>query len=194
MDKTEIWKDVCGFEGLYQVSNLGKVRSLDRLVNSGIGIGLRKGRVLKPQMTIRGYLQVGLNKDGKQKLFSVHRLVWTAFNGKRPEGMQVNHIDEDKTNNRLDNLNLMTPKENTNWGTGNERRAKSMINHKSLSKPIIQYNLTGEKLAEFEGLHDAARKLNINQGNISSALNGRYKTAGGFKWKYKTSSPLPNVI
>ena len=185
MNNTEIWKDVFGFEGLYQVSNLGKVRSLDRLVNSGIGIRLYKGRVLKPVNNNDGYLQVALSKDGKQTTFLVHRLVYEAFNGKIPEGMQVNHIDEDKTNNSIENLNVMTSKENINWGTGNERRAKSMINHKSLSKPIIQYSLTGEKLAEFEGLHDAARKLNINLGNISSALNGRIKTAGGFKWKYK---------
>ena len=194
MDNIEIWKDVFGFEGLYQVSNLGKVRSLDRYANSGIGIRFYKGRLLKPGKDSYGYLKVNLSKDGKKTTFWVHRLVYEAFNGKIQEGMQVNHIDEDKTNNSIDNLNLMTPKENINWGTCIERRAKSMINHKSLSKPIIQYSLTGEKLAEFEGLHDAARKLNIYQGNISSALNGRYKTAGGFKWKYKTSSPLPNVI
>ena len=185
MDNTEIWKDVFGFEGLYQVSNLGKVRSLDRLANFNGGIGLRKGRVLKLGNNNDGYLQVALSKDGKQTTFVVHRLVYEAFNGKIPEGMQVNHIDEDKTNNSIENLNVMTSSENINWGTGNERRAKSMINHKSLSKPIIQYSLTGEKLAEYESLSDAKRKLTINQGNISSALNGRYKTAGGYIWKYK---------
>lgn len=131
-----------------------------------------------------GYLHVVLSKDNKQTTLNVHRLVYEAFNGKIPEGMQVNHIDEDKSNNSLNNLNMMTPKENTNWGTGNERRAKSMINHKSLSKPIIQYSLNGDKLAEFEGTHDAARQLGINPGNINNALKGRIKTAGGFKWKY----------
>lgn len=179
----EIWKPIDGFEA-YQVSSLGKVRSKDRYANSGIGIRLYKGKVLKPGMSRDGYLHVVLSKDNKQTTFNVHRLVYETFNGKIPEGMQVNHIDEDKTNNSIENLNVMTFKENINWGTGNERRAKSMINHKSLSKPIIQYSLNGDKLAEFEGTHDAARKLNINPGNINNALKGRIKTAGGFKWKY----------
>ena len=179
----EIWKPIYGFEA-YQVSNLGKVRSKDRYANSGIGIRLYKGKLLKPGMDRVGYIHVVLSKDNKQKMFLVHRLVYEAFNGKIPEGMQVNHIDEDKSNNSIENLNVMTCKENVNWGTGNERRAKSMINHKSLSKPIIQYSLNGDKLAEFEGTHDAARQLGINPGNINNALKGRIKTAGGFKWKY----------
>lgn len=179
----EIWKTIDGFEA-YQVSNLGKVRSLDRYGNTGYGIRLYKGRILRPGKSSGGYLTVVLYKDNKPSTFKVHRLVWQAFKGQIPEGMQVNHIDEDKSNNSLNNLNLMTPKENINWGTGNERRAKSMINHKSLSKPIIQYSLNGDKLAEFEGTHDAARQLGINPGNINNALKGRIKTAGGFKWKY----------
>ena len=179
MDNTEIWKDVFGFEGLYQVSNLGKVRSLDMLVNYGIGIGLRKGRVLKPKKNNGGYLQVVLCKEGKPTCFLVHRLVWEAFNGKIPEGMQINHIDEDKSNNRLENLNLMTPKENTNWGTAIERRSKKH------SKPIIQLDLEANFIAEHESIMYAERKLGICYQNISKVLRGIRKTAGGFKWKYK---------
>ena len=176
----EEWRDAQWYEGLYQVSSLGRVRSLDRLVDNGRGIYVTKGRILKPGMDKDGYLHVFLCKDGKPTIFSVHRLAYEAFNGKIPEGMQVNHIDEDKTNNRLDNLNLMTPKENTNWGTGIERRAKKH------SKPIIQYSLNGDKLAEYPSVCDAARKLTINIGNISSALKGMRKTAGGYIFRYKS--------
>ena len=175
----EVWRPIDGFEGLYEVSNLGRVRSCDRFVNSKGGTRLHKGKVLKQAKDGGGYLQVNLCKDGKPTAVKVHRLVWEAFHGKIPEGMQVNHIDEDKTNNSLDNINLMTPKQNVNWGTGNERRSKS------LSKPIIQYSLNGDKLAEFEGTHDAARKLTIHQGNITSALKGRLKQTHGFIFRYK---------
>lgn len=181
----EIWRPIRGYENLYEVSNLGKVRSLDRLVDNGRGTRLVKGILLKPGKTRGGYLHINLWKDNKQTSFRVHRLVYEAFNGQRPEGMQVNHIDEDKTNNKLDNLNLMTPKQNVNWGTGIERKSKSQLNRKDCSKPIIQYRLSGEKIGEFESLNDAGRKIGINPGNICSVLKSRYKTAGGFKWTYK---------
>lgn len=180
----EIWKPIDGFEA-YQVSSLGRVRSKDRYANSGIGIRLYKGKVLKPGMDRVGYLHVVLSKDNKQTTLSVHRLVYEAFNGKITEGMQVNHIDDDKSNNRLENLNLMTPKENINWGTGNERRAKSKLNRKDCSKTILQFDLQGNLIAEYPSAREAYRTLGINNKNISSALNGRIKTAGGFKWKYK---------
>ena len=175
----EIWRSVNGYSGLYEVSSEGRVRSLDRYVNSGIGIRLYKGRVLKPGIGKNGYLQVVLSKDNKQTTFGVHRLVWETFNGKRPEGMQVNHIDEDKTNNRLDNLNLMTPKQNVNWGTAIERMSKS------LSKSIVQYDIQGNFLAEYPSQSEAERKLGICSQSISACCKGRYKTAGGFKWTYK---------
>ena len=172
----EVWKPIDGFEGLYEVSNLGRVKSLDRYVDNGHGsTRLAKGRILKPQLVMGGYLQVILCRNCKPSLFKVHRLVYEAFHGKRPEGMEINHIDEDKSNNSLENLNLMTHKENVNWGTAIERRAK----------PIIQYSLNGKKLAEFDSLSDASNQLNIKIGNISSTLNGKRKTAGGYKWKYK---------
>lgn len=175
----EIWRPIRGYENLYEVSNLGKVRSLDRLANRNGGTMLCKGRILKPLKTSNGYHQVDLYNDGKKIRFYVHRLVYEAFNGQIPEGMQVNHIDEDKTNNRLDNINMMTPKENTNWGTGNERRAKSK------SKPIIQLDLEGNFLAEFEGQNDAARKLNINPGCICRVLKGQRGHTHNFIFNYK---------
>lgn len=124
----EVWKQIDGFEDYYQVSSEGKVRSLDRLVRNGTGsVKLMKSKVLKPQMNKNGYLLVNLWKDSKQIHYLVHRLVYEAFHGKRPEGMEINHIDEDKSNNSIKNLNLMTHKENANWGTCIERRAKKTL-------------------------------------------------------------------
>lgn len=184
----EEWRSIEGYENLYEISSLGRVRSLDRYVDNGKGgIMLLKGRVLKPGKDGGGYLLVILSKDGKPTAFIVHRLVYEAFYGKIPEGMQVNHIDENKSNNTIDNLNVMTSKENINWGTGNERRSKSHINHKALSKAVVQYDLQGNFIAEYPSVAEAGRKLGINLGNISSALKGRIKTAGGYIFHYKTA-------
>lgn len=110
----EIWKDIEGYEGLYQVSNLGNVKSL-KYMRTNIPHNLKK------HLTPKGYYQVCLQTGSWHKYPLVHRLVYEAFVGKIPEGMQVNHINETKTDNRPENLNLMTPKENVNFGTRNER-------------------------------------------------------------------------
>lgn len=182
----EEWRSIEGYEELYEVSSLGRVRSCDRFVKSKRGTRLHKGKLLKPGIDRVGYLHVVLSKDNKQKMFLVHRLVYASFHGKIPEGMQVNHIDEDKTNNSIENLNVMTSKENINWGTGNERRAKSMINHKSLSKAVVQYDLQGNFIAEYPSVCETGRKLGINPVNIYNALKGRHKTAGGYIFRYKS--------
>lgn len=184
----EEWRSIEGYENLYEVSILGRVRSLDRYVDDGKGgTRLLKGRILKPAKDGRGYLFVKLSKDNKQKMFRVHRLVYEAFNGKIQEGMEVNHIDEDKSNNSIKNLNLMTHKENMNWGTGNERRSTNHINHKSLSKAVLQLDLQGNFLAEYPSQSEAERKLGIRCTAICNALKGWSKTAGGYVWKYKTA-------
>lgn len=111
----EEWKDILGYEGKYQVSNTGRVQSLKHNDVKILRLSKNKG----------GYLLVGLGLNGIHSTKYVHRLVWEAFNGPIPEGMQVNHINEDKTDNRLENLNLMTCKENLNWGTTQERKGAS---------------------------------------------------------------------
>ena len=114
----EEWKNIIDYEGLYQVSNLGRVKSLN-YKHTG------REKILKSSVDKIGYMYVGLCKNGKVKFFKVHRLIYEAFYGEIPNGMQVNHINEIKADNRLSNLNLMTRKENINFGTGIERRAKS---------------------------------------------------------------------
>lgn len=172
----EIFKDIEGYEGLYQVSNLGRVKSLNYNHTN-------QERILKGVKNAYGYIQVGLHKEGKKKIFKVHRLVYQTFIGEIPKGMQVNHIDEDKTNNRLDNLNLMTPKENSNWGTRNERMAEAKTNGK-LSKEVIQLDLEGNEIARFPSANEIQRQLCFSEAHISKCCLGKYKTAYNYKWRY----------
>ena len=166
----EEWREVPGFEG-YMVSDLGRVKSLNygRTGKEQI-LRLGKGR--------DGYLKVKLCKDGKEKTFSVHRLVWSAFNGPIPEGMQINHLDENTLNNKLDNLNLMTPKENINWGTGIRRSVKSR------SKMVEQHTLDGNHICTWFSVRGVQRELGYSHGYISSCCLGKIKTAYGFVWKF----------
>lgn len=184
MNEEEVWKDILGYEGLYQVSNMGRVRSLDREVADGSGVRIANGKVLKSEMLQNDYLRVGLHKDGKRKWFLVHRLVYAAFNGEIPDGLQVNHIDEDKTNNRLENLNLMTPKQNTNFGTRNQRVAKANINHPSMSKPVVAFNEDNEIVFEFASTKEAARN-GFNSGDLASCCRGERRAHRGYRWRYK---------
>ena len=181
----EIWKDIKGFEGIYQASNLGRVKSLERFRKGKNGsLVTVKERILKPKLTNRGYYRVDLWKQSIGKHYKVHRLVWEAFNGSIPEGLQVNHINEVKTDNRLSNLNLMTCKENTNWGTGIERGHKKQINGKT-SKPVLQFTLEDILIKEYPSINQVERELGFAQPNISACCNGKQKTAYNYIWKYK---------
>lgn len=168
----EIWKDIPEFEGLYQASNLGRIKSLERINARGNRL---KEKILKPGINQYGYYQVQLYKNSIGKMYIVHRLVWIAFNGPIPEGLQVNHINEIKIDNKLENLNLMTPKENTNWGTGIERRAKA----------VLQFTLDNIFVKEYQSTMQVARELGFSCGHICECCKGKRKTAHGFKWKYK---------
>lgn len=172
----EVWKPVLGYEGLYEVSNLGMVRSIfyKRLKNNAI---------LSPRKVGDGYLAVNLSKNKKKNSLRIHRLVWEAFNGPIPKGMQVNHINEDKTDNRLENLNLMTPKENINWGTRNERSRETKTNGE-LSKTVLQYSLSGEFIRDYPSASEAGRQLEKPNSSICRCCNGKLKTAYGFIWRY----------
>ena len=180
----EIWKDIKGFEGLYQVSNLGRVKSLERFRKGANGsLVTVKEKILKPLID-KGYYQVCLSKQSNRKAYLVHRLVWETFNGQIPEGLQVNHINEIKSDNRLENLNLMTAKENSNWGTGIERRVKNLINGKK-SKPVLQFDLNDNFIKEYPSIRQVYRETGFAFQNISACCKGKLKQAYNFKWKYK---------
>lgn len=140
----EIWKDITGYENLYQVSNLGNVRVLDRYVNSGIKYNSkvkRKGRLLRQHIKNNGYLQVTLTLNNKRKYYNVHRLVAQAFILNSNNLEQVNHKDENKQNNNVNNLEWISPKDNCNYGTRNSR----IYNRTSFRKGHIPWS-KGKKL------------------------------------------------
>ena len=167
----EIWKDIEEYEGIYQVSNLGRVKSFDTKDKLD---RIRTGRVLKPCRHKNGYLHVNLYKNGKRKTHNIHRLVAEAFISNIENKPQVNHIDENKANNVASNLEWSTRKENINHGTRNERT----------SIPIIATNLKTGESKEFYGSNECARQLGLHQQNITSVLKGRNKQTGGYTFKY----------
>lgn len=175
----EIWKGIKNYEELYQVSNLGNVRSLGNKTHTTTHLLKLRNK--------RGYFEVALCKNGKYKYYLVHRLVYEAFNGEIPEGMQVNHINENKTDNRLENLNLMTPKQNSNWGTRNKRNSikRKGVQNTKCSKPIVQFDLHGNFIQEWPSAAEAQRQLGFSSGNICACLKGRQRTFKNYIWKYK---------
>ena len=190
--ETEIWKDIKGFEGLYQASNLGRIKSLERFRKGKNGSLVSvKEKILKPSINRNGYYQVCLHKQSIQKTYRVNRLIYEAFNGLIPENMQVNHINEIKTDNRLSNLNLMTPKENCNWGGRNERIAKKQINGKC-SKPVLQFTLDNILVKEYPSIKQAGRETGFAHTNICACCKGKYKTAYNFIWRYKENKKGEN--
>lgn len=156
----------------------------------------KRNKWLKPKTRKDDYKEVYLvDNEGKKKMYRLHRVVFETFSGSPiPEGMQVNHINEDKTDNRFDNLNLMTPKENVNWGSGIERRAKS---HSKTMKGIIPKAnppkqvgafKDGELIMTFPSTNEAGRQ-GFKQGNVSKCCRNCFNREGnnvykGFEWRY----------
>lgn len=173
----EIWKPIKGYEGIYEVSSYGRVRSLDHLSSLGERV---KGRVLKSHTAGRGYLSVGLH-NGKKKDFYIHRLVASAFIPNPDNLLQVNHKDEDKTNNHADNLEWCDLQYNHAYGTGRARRAEAFPGKKS----VIQLDEQGNYIREYTSLEEAARNFSITKNNIRWCCEGKRKHAAGFKWKFK---------
>ena len=187
----EIFKDIEGYEGRYQVSNLGRVKSLGNDKS-------RKEKILKPHKDGCGYLQVGFHQNCKTKWYRVNRLVLMTFSPvDNMENLEVNHIDENKENNMISNLEWVTHKENMNHGTRNARVAEKLRGrtlseeHKiKLSKPIVQIDVSTNKVVNvWKSNHDAERECGFNKGHISSCCNNKYNREGnniykGYKWQY----------
>ena len=181
----EYWLPVKGYEGLYEVSNWGRVKSVDRYIRSRWNCERKiNGQIIEPRK--RGdYYAVTLWTKQTQKTFSVHRLVAEAFIPNPQNLPCVNHKSEGKTENQVWNLEWCTAKYNCNYGTKIERSCKKK------SKPVLQYTKNGQFIAKYLSIKDAAEKNDIHQSKISLAVNGKRKSAGGFIWKYPNSQANP---
>ena len=164
MAETEIWKDVSGYEGRYIVSTLGHIKNVKR------------NKLLKPTIDSKGYSNVKLYMNNIQsKTHKVHRLVASAFLSNPDNKPQINHKDENRTNNRVDNLEWCTNKYNCNYG-----------NHsKHLSKPILQFDKNGNYICKWNGASEAGKALNICIQSIQKCCKLKRFSAGGYVWKYE---------
>lgn len=165
--ENEIWVPIKGYEGLYEVSSFGRVRSLNynRMGKTKILI-LHKDRY--------GYIIASLYKNGEMKKCKVHRLVASAFLPNWFEDEQINHRDEDKTNNHVNNLEWCSAKYNVNYG----------VRTKKCSKPVLQFTKTGEFVKEWFSATEAGRN-GFNQGNIVCCCKGKLNSHKGYIWRYK---------
>lgn len=173
----EIWKPIDGFDGNYQVSNLGNVQNLNWRSPGTV-------RNLTPVHDRDGYLVVCLSAfDGTQKSMRVHRLVAAAFLDDFDEAKTVNHKNEIRSDNRLENLECLTIKENNNYGGRNKRVSESKKN--TNCKKVIQKALDGKVLQEWVSLREVVRNTGYDASLISRVCRGVKNTAYGFRWEYK---------
>lgn len=183
----EVWKDIAGYEGKYQVSNLGRVRSLPhdvQQVNHGtLCIQHRRGMVLKQRQARNGYMLITLQGDkNKNFTYTVHRLVAEAFIP-NPESLPtVNHKDEDKLNNHVENLEWMTYDDNNHYGTRQQRAYNNGGGRRKIS--VGQYEKSGRLVATYESFAEAGRQTGVSKTAIADCVNGRKKSAGGYRWRY----------
>lgn len=186
----ETWKPVVGYEGFYEVSNLGRVRSVSRIAHIKRGNGEYdyrvKGKIVEPQERRHGYLAVCLygkeSKNGRFTQKSVHRLVAEAFLPNPNGYSEVNHLDENKQNNALSNLEWCDRKHNVNYGTTQKRRSEKIINGPK-SKAVDQLDMDGNYIRTFPSMQEASRN-GYAAGNIYKAIHKTYSQAYGYKWRY----------
>ena len=171
----EIWKPIAGYEGLYEVSNMGRIKSN---INN---------KILKPYEMKNGYLQYSLYSNNIKHRVYIHRLVAEAFIP-NPEGKRtVNHIDENKLNNCVENLEWATQLENLIYGTGIERRKKTRQKNHKMEKQVDVFTIDNEYLGTFRSIKIASIIMNANESAISACCIGRkhYETVNGYVFRYK---------
>lgn len=198
----EVWKDIQGYEGLYQVSNLGRVRHLPYTIKWGGKLEHRPLKEMNQHKNSNGYCIVILSKNSKSKKFLVHRLIAQAFIPNPDNLPEVNHIDEDKSNNKVNNLEWCDRKYNVNYGTRTERavktrkentlkhkrtiskhkpktKAKTICNSKYASVWIEERDIYGAQIGLYHGIKEAIRISGKSYSSIISNIEGITKTAGG---------------
>ena len=178
VDENQIWKDVPGYEGLYKVSDQGKVQSV---------CGIWGKHTINGFEHKSGYMKVALYKDGIKKTFPLHRVVASAFLENPGNKEQVNHKDGNKKNNSVKNLEWCTQEENQRHafaiGLNRGRKGVENANHRA----VIQYDKKMNKIADWEYMSKIQEKLGINVSNVCNCCKGKIKSVGGFIFRYKES-------
>jgi len=189
---TKLWKDISGYENIYQVSTFGNIKRINT------------GRILKPSKDNKGYLRVNLSKEGVAKTFLVHQLVAIEF---IPNPLLLDNIDHINTvayDNRVENLRWVTYKENNNneltkiknsiaktgknhplYGKHHKEQTIYRMINSSNEKIVLQYNFSGEFIKEWRSINSIEKEIGYNHSNICSCCNGKRKSAYGYIWRYK---------
>lgn len=167
-----MWKAIKNYEGVYEINKLGEIRRV------------KTGKILRGYVGPDGYKRVGLTVNCKTKPYLIHRLIAIAFIPNPNNYPCVNHKDENKSNNSLDNLEWCTYKYNLNYGTHNLRA------NESRKKPILQYSKNGEFIREWKSVTDLKNETGMDITHVSSCCKGKRKTANGYRWQYKNKKEI----
>lgn len=194
----EIWKDIEGYEGYYQISNLGRVKSLSRTTKFGMNYKTSNDIMLSASIGKRGYYVVSLNKDGVSKTFTLHRLIAKAFIPNPENKRFIDHINTIRTDNRIENLRWVTAKENANnsitlmknresaklrWSVGKFANRRENLHYIK----VQQFTKDGVFVKEYDSIKNASLQTGIDSSSISAVClgtNPKRHTAGGFIWKH----------
>lgn len=172
--KNEIWKPIKEYENLYQISNFGNVKRIERINSYGRKL---KEKIMKPCKDLDGYLRLPLTKNGTKNTFKVHKLVAEAFVNNPQNKETVNHIDENKTNNFYKNLEWLSREENRNYGSRNKRAANSC-------KKKIKVIYRDGTYEIWDSTEDFCKEFGFHSSNVSGVLRGKCKTSHGIKFEY----------
>lgn len=194
----EIWKQINDYEGIYEISNYGNVKSLKRKVKNKNGYRIIEEKILKPILNNKGYYVFGLRKNGELNMVLLHRLVAEHFIPNENNFPCINHIDGNKTNNNINNLEWCSYQHNIKeaFRLGlNKYNYKNNFKHNywvgkfgsnhNCSKKITQYDKAGNKIKDWDNITIASKETKINLCSISNNCRGKQKSAGGFIWKFK---------
>lgn len=183
----EIWKDIKGYEGLYQVSSFGRIKSLERYITfinrwGGTNKVKLQEKILKHHFNNRGYCTLTLYKNGKSYHKLVHRLVGETFIPNINNLPEINHKDENKLNNSVSNLMWCTRQYNNNYGIQTKEGRRKTSSYRM--KRIAQYTKDDKLVAIYDGIRVAEEETGIDNRNICKCCKGKIKTAGGYRWRY----------